>query len=329
VLRSLELRTDLEEAIRTRQFELHYQPILDLATGGLAGMEALVRWRHPTRGVLQPEDFIPLAEATGAIVPLGRWILDEACREAVTWSAITPTAAAALGVAPTAEVPPPPPPSAQAVSPVERPQSPYGRPAEQPAWAPSRRRPFMSVNLSAVQLTDESFAGYAAELLRSVGLSPRDLVLETTESTRLDQDSASVALRQIRTTGIRLAIDDFGTGYASLSQLRRIPFDIVKIDQTFVAALGPGSRAESLIAGIVDLARKLNILVIAEGIETSEQLARLRQMGCAQGQGFYFAEPMPAAELRALLGLPQPPRRRASVTRQPTFVTRPLPKAGG
>jgi EAL domain-containing protein (putative c-di-GMP-specific phosphodiesterase class I) len=186
----------------------------------------------------------------------------------------------------------------------------------------------MSVNLSAVQLSDETFAGSAAELLRSVGLSPRDLVLETTESTRFDQDSASVALRQIRTTGIRLAIDDFGTGYASLSQLRRIPFDIVKIDPSFVHALGPGSRGESLIAGIVDLARKLNILVIAEGIETAEQLGRLRQMGCALGQGYYFAEPMPAPELRALLGLPQPPRRRASTPRQPTFVTRPLPKAG-
>jgi diguanylate cyclase (GGDEF)-like protein len=259
VVRGLELRADLELAIADHQFEVHYQPIIDLATGTIAGVEALARWRHPTRGLLDPIEFISLAESTGAIVPLGRLVLNEACRLAARWASQART------------------------------------------QGPSAATRFMSVNLSAVQLLDPGFADDVASILRSSGLPPAQLVLEMTETTRLDQDAAAATLRQLRTLGTRLAIDDFGTGYASLSQLSRIPFDIVKIDRSFVAALAPGSRAESMISGIIDLARRLNVAVVAEGIEDADQLRRLRELGCAMGQGFHFAHPMPAPALATLL----------------------------
>jgi diguanylate cyclase (GGDEF)-like protein len=269
MVRGLELRADLELAIADHQFEVLYEPILDLATGVIVGVEALARWRHPARGLLEPIEFIPLAESTGAIVPLGRWVLNEACRVAARWST------------------------------QERGHGPGQEPAPGTSAGWSTR--FMSVNLSPVQLLDPGFADDVASILRSSGLPPAQLVLEMTETTRLDQDAAATTLRQLRTLGTRLAIDDFGTGYASLSQLTRIPFDIVKIDQSFVAALAPGSRAESLIGGIIDLARRLNVAVVAEGIEDADQLRRLRELGCSMGQGFHFAHPMSATALAALL----------------------------
>jgi EAL domain-containing protein (putative c-di-GMP-specific phosphodiesterase class I) len=253
VVRGLELRTDLDEAIRRQQFELNYQPILSLDTGEVAGAEALVRWRHPTLGLLEPAEFVPLAEATGAIAPLGEWILEEACRTAAGWSAPGPT----LG--------------------------------------------YVSVNLSAIQVSDPTFGATLARILRSTGLEPRRLVLEVTETARLDQDVASGTLRRVRATGVRLAIDDFGTGYAALIQLARMPFDLVKIDRSFVATIGADPRAESLVAGIVDLARRLGVQVVAEGIENGIQLARLRGAGCQFGQGFHFALPMLPDDLRAFL----------------------------
>jgi EAL domain-containing protein (putative c-di-GMP-specific phosphodiesterase class I) len=210
-------------------------------------------------------EFIPLAEATGTIVPLGEWILDEACRQGVKWSANG--------------------------------SSPLPGPSTSDDF-------FVSVNLSPIQIVQADFPALVSRMLAASGLAPGQLVLEMTESVRLDHDAASVALHELRKLGVRLAIDDFGTGYASLSQLRRIPFDIVKIDKSFIAALTPGSRAESLISGIVEMAGRLGIGVVAEGIETPQQLAQLRAMGCAFGQGFDFAEPMPADELAALLGVP-------------------------
>jgi diguanylate cyclase (GGDEF)-like protein len=254
VVRGLELRTDLDKGVREQQFELHYQPILSLATGEVAGAEALVRWRHPTLGLLAPAEFIPLAEATGAIVPLGEWILEQACQAATGWRA--------LG-----------------------------------AGAPG----YVSVNLSAVQLADPQFAPNLARILKVTGLGPNHLVLEVTESARLDQDVAAGTLRRVRAMGVRLAIDDFGTGYAALGQLSRIPFDLVKIERSFVTTVGTDARAESLVTGIVDLARRLNVDVVAEGIEDGVQLARLREAGCAFGQGFYFSRPVPPDELVAFL----------------------------
>jgi diguanylate cyclase (GGDEF)-like protein len=255
VVRGLELRADMDRAIREKQFEMYYQPILHLATGTVVGVEALARWRHPTRGLLLPAEFLPLAETTGAIIPLGRGILEQACREAAGWAAESEAAA-------------------------DR---------------------YLAVNLSGLQLAQPGFGKMVAELLESCGLAPGKLLLELTETTRLDQAAASANLRQLRELGVRLAIDDFGTGYASLSQLSRIPFDLVKIDRSFVSRLAPGSREESLISGVVEMARRLGISVVAEGIETSAQLARLREIGCTFGQGYHFAHPMPAVRLHRFL----------------------------
>ena len=209
-----------------------------------------------------PAEFISLAEATGAIIPLGEWILEEACRAAATWTAAAPIGDGAA-----------------------------------PAKAPG----YVSVNLSAVQLADPGFAATLGRILRGSGLSPHQLVLEVTESARLDQDVAAGTLRRVRAAGVRLAIDDFGTGYAALGQLARMPFDLVKIERSFVTTIGTDPRAESLVAGIVDLARRLGVEVVAEGIEDGVQLARLRGAGCAFGQGFHFAAPMPSAELATFL----------------------------
>jgi diguanylate cyclase len=314
VLRSLELRADMEQAIREHQFELFYQPIVSLSTGEIAGVEALVRWRHPTRGLLEPADFIPLAEATGAIVPMGKWILEQACREAARWWGIgrVQPFGSSLGSSLDSSL-----------------GSSLG----------SSRRPgggaYVSVNLSPLQIAQPGFSGFVAEVLASTGLSARQLVLETTESARLDQEGALASLRTLRAMGVRLAIDDFGTGYASLSQLRRIPFDILKIDQSFVADLSDpatapvhpaaapapapvpapsissasaaassdarNARAESLLTGIVDMARRLNVACVAEGIENARQLSLLREIGCGFGQGYHFSEPLPVADFRALL----------------------------
>jgi diguanylate cyclase len=286
VVRGLELRADLEQAIREKQFEMYYQPILHLASGVVVGVEALARWRHPTRGLLQSAEFIPLAETTGAIIPLGQGLLEQACREAAGWAADGEAAA-------------------------DR---------------------YLAVNLSALQLAQPGFGKMVTQLLESCGLAPGKLLLELTETTRLDQAAASANLRQLRELGVRLAIDDFGTGFASLSHLSRIPFDLVKIDRSFVSRLAPGSREESLISGVVEMARQLGISVVAEGIETSGQLARLREIGCTFGQGYHFAHPMPAVRLHrflrtaraARIDTPVPvsaavmrPRRRPRVASQP------------
>ncbi|HEX5579737.1 MAG TPA: EAL domain-containing protein, partial [Candidatus Limnocylindria bacterium] len=197
------------------------------------------------------------------IIPLGEWILEEACRAASVSSALSISGRGA------------PPGSAES------------------GW--------VSVNLSAVQLADPGFSRSLGRIVRATGLSPHQLVLEVTESARLDQDVAAGTLRRVRGAGVRLAIDDFGTGYAALGQLARIPFDLVKIERSFVTTIGTDPRAEALVAGMVDLARRLNVEVVAEGIEDGVQLARLREAGCAYGQGFHFASPMPPAELATFL----------------------------
>jgi diguanylate cyclase len=284
VVRGLELRGDMERAIEEKQFELYYQPVVHLASGAAVGVETLVRWRHPTRGLLQPVDFIPLAETTGAIVPLGKWILEQACREASRWAGVTDGGKDGAGA--------------------DR---------------------FMGVNLSALQLVQPGFADMVAGVLASSGFPAGRLLFELTETTRLDQEAGSANLAQLEAMGIRLAIDDFGTGWASFSQLSRIPFDIVKIDRSFVAQLSTGSRAELLISGIVDMARRLGISVIAEGIEDEAQRVRLQKLGCTYGQGFHLARPMPLAKLRRYLN-PAPVRKvrpRAATARPATL--RPAP----
>jgi len=260
-LRGVELRADLEQAIREQQFVLHYQPIVELEHGEVVGVEALVRWNHPIRGLLEPTDFIPLAEATGAIVPLGEWIARDAIGQAARWAAADPPGPTAGGR-------------------------------------------YVAVNLSAVQISRPGFASVIADALAESGLDPRQLVLEVTESTRLDQAVALQTLRDLRALGLRLAIDDFGTGWASLSHLSHHPFDMVKIDQTFIRSIWADPRAESLVTGVVDLARRLNVVVVAEGVEDAHQLSRLRLLGVGLGQGFHFARPMPPRDLEQLLAAP-------------------------
>jgi diguanylate cyclase (GGDEF)-like protein/PAS domain S-box-containing protein len=246
VIARLELRADLDHAIAHEEFELHYQPIVRLANGTVRGLEALLRWRHPARGMLAPDQFIPLAEQSGAIVELGRWVLREGCRQAR---------------------------AIQAAVPSDPPLS-------------------MAVNLSVKQLQHPDIVTHVREALRESGLDPRDLVLEITESVMMtDADLMVERLTELKTLGVGLAMDDFGTGYSSLSYLTRLPVDILKMDRSFLRP-GASAHASSLASAVVGLGATLSLQVVAEGIEHAEQWERLRDLGCAFGQGFLFAKPM-------------------------------------
>lgn len=252
----LELAADLEGAVERGEFVLEYQPVVTLATGVVAGVEALVRWDHPTRGRIQPDGFISLAEETGAIIDLGRWVLREACDQACAWR---------------------------------------DEFADEPPLS-------MSVNVSARQLLDADFAGDVARILTGCKMDASSLVLEITESVMMRDAAASlVVLRKLKEIGVRLAIDDFGTGYSSLSYVRQFPFDILKIDRSFLTAGGQPSLEDDLERAIVSLGRTLKLEIVAEGIERVDQLARLKSLDCDLGQGFYFARPMPPEAIRDVL----------------------------
>jgi len=254
VVRSIGLRDDLDRAIRERQFEMHYQPIVDLETGDMAGVEALARWRHPTRGLLAPADFIAVAEATGTIISLGQWIFGESCRQAAAWSS-----------GPLAD----------------------GR--------------FMSINLSTLQITYPGFVEFVTDAVARAGVEPSRLLVEVTESANPDPGAVVKALLRIHALGIRLAVDDFGTGFASMEQLARLPFAVIKMDRSLVADVDTDARAESVVTGVTDLARRLGAITVAEGVERPEQLPPLRAMGCQMAQGFHFAPALPPAELESLV----------------------------
>lgn len=252
----LELLGDLHRALGRDEFVLHYQPMVVLRTGRVVGLEALVRWRHPTRGLLLPDQFIHLAEESGVIFPLGRWVLAEACRHARAW------------------------------------QTQYHN---DPPFS-------ISVNVSPRQLQKPSFAAEVMQILEETGLPPETLILEITESMMLADAAPTIdLLRQLRAMEVRIAIDDFGTGYSSLSYLRQIPFDILKIDQSFVADAGGLGNPHELTRAIVELGRTLHVQVVAEGIERAEQLAALQSLECELGQGYFFAQPVEPAQIDALL----------------------------
>jgi diguanylate cyclase (GGDEF)-like protein len=249
-----EAEVDLSAAVWGEQLFLIYQPIFDLSTQEILGAEALVRWRHPERGVVAPNEFIPLAEETGLIVAIGRWVLDEACRQAAAWRA--------EGL----EIP-------------------------------------IAVNVSAIQLSREGFASDVREALQSSGIEPSSLTLEVTETTVMrDVAVACERLEEIRALGVRIAIDDFGTGYASLSQLQRMPADVLKVDRSFVAALSEGGQSRELLEAIMGVAHALSLAVIAEGIETPSQMTTLQEVGCQMAQGFLLARPDSPEALEALFG---------------------------
>jgi diguanylate cyclase (GGDEF)-like protein len=250
----LELASDLDMALREEQFFLAYQPIFNLPSRDVMGVEALIRWQHPTRGLVAPDSFIPLAEETGLITPIGRWVLGEACRQAADWAA----EGLAIGI---------------------------------------------SVNVSAYQLGRRGFAEDVRHALRESGIAPSSLTLEITETALMrDVRAACDHLLEIRALGVRVAIDDFGTGYASLSQLQRMPVDILKIDRSFVAALSDGGHGRELLEAILGVGRSLSLTVVAEGIEEHAQLRMLEEMGCQMAQGFMLGRPGSAHDIAVLSG---------------------------
>ena len=245
----MQLEEDLRRAIPLGQLVLHYQPKVSLATGKIQDFEALVRWRHPERGLMPPLEFIPLAEETGLIVPLGEWVMREACRQFAQWHHAHPR---------------------QSLMPV-------------------------SVNVSAGQFTDPDFVTKVGRTLRETGLSPSCLKLEITESVVMESSESAVQLmQQLKELGVGLKLDDFGTGYSSFSYLHKLPFDTLKIDRSFVTAMDQDSERFEIVRTIIMLAKSLGLEVIAEGVETKEQVEALTQLGCGLGQGFAFSPPVPA-----------------------------------
>lgn len=245
----LQLETEMRQALERREFELHYQPIIDLETRALNGFEALVRWRHPMRGMIPPNDFIPMAEETGLILPLGRWILGESCRQMRNW------------------------------------QNTY----------PQASNLYVSVNLSCKQFLQSDLAEQVAETLETTGLGSRCLKLEITESYLLENSEKAIKImNRLRALGVELSLDDFGTGYSSLSYLHRLPIDSIKIDRSFVSRMIEGEENNEIVRTIIKLAQNLKMKVVAEGIETAEQLDRLNRLKCGYGQGYLFSKPLKA-----------------------------------
>jgi diguanylate cyclase (GGDEF)-like protein/PAS domain S-box-containing protein len=252
----LELEADLYRAISRDELVAMYQPTVEVGSGRIIGAEALVRWQHPTRGLIHPAEFIAIAEETGLIVPIGRWVLQQACRDGRRWQQSNPSYAS-LSVA---------------------------------------------VNISARQLQDAQLIHDVASILAECQLDPSTLTLEITESVAMQNTEATIArLGALKALGVRLAIDDFGTGYSSLSYLQRFPIDILKIDRAFVKGIAENEDDAALAHTIVQLARTLRLSTVAEGIETFEQLERLRALGCDHGQGYYFARPMLGEQLEEVL----------------------------
>jgi len=250
----VKLESDLHEALALRQFELHYQPKVDTATGGIHGVEALVRWRHPQRGVVLPGEFIPLAEACGLIDSIGAWVVREACRQTRAW---------------------------------------------QLEGLPPLR---VAVNLSAFQFRHGNLLQMIREALQAADLEPRFLEVEITESALMSDPEESVTiLEALSRMGVVVSVDDFGTGYSSMSYLRRFPIDKLKIDRGFIAELMSRADDASIVQAIVSLAHSLHLKVVAEGVETQEQLALLKRLGCDQYQGFCFSPAVPAENFATLL----------------------------
>ncbi|MGH8605558.1 MAG: putative bifunctional diguanylate cyclase/phosphodiesterase, partial [Gammaproteobacteria bacterium] len=239
------MENQLRRAIDNDELELHYQPKVHIATRNITGFEALVRWDHPERGLLSPDEFIPLAENTGLIAALGKWVLHTACRQAKEWLIHFPD----LRVA---------------------------------------------VNLSAVQFDQANICQEVQEILEATGLDPRHLELEITESAIMrDADKAALTLRDLAKLGVKITIDDFGTGYSSLSYLRAFPVDSFKIDRSFLKDLLTDVRAKALYTAIAAMAKSLGLQVVAEGVETQEQLDFVRQVQCDEVQGYLIGKPIP------------------------------------
>lgn len=252
-------KSDLRHALEKNQFVLYYQPEIELTTRRIVGLEALIRWEHPDRGLVSPMDFIPIAEETGLILPIGDWGLSQACHQIKQWRALDP---------------------------------------DLPA-------PRVCVNLSARQFARQGLADHVEALLRRSGISSQQLGLEMTESSLIpDPGTALEVLSSLRRLGVSLLMDDFGTGYSSLHQLHMLPFDVLKIDRSFVTRMSEGEPPLQIVRTIVELARVMGMDVVAEGVETQEQHNLLLELGCRYGQGFLYSRPVKASVMSAMLQLP-------------------------
>jgi diguanylate cyclase (GGDEF)-like protein/PAS domain S-box-containing protein len=255
-MRRLEVERELREAIDRDELALFYQPVVNLRTGGITGLEALVRWRHPERGILDPADFVSIAEDSGLIEPIGRWVQERACRQALEWHQLQPDS-----------------------------------------------RPFdVAVNLSARQVAHRDLPATVEEIIARTGLDPQHLRLEITESVLVEESATAISsLHALNEMGVRLVLDDFGTGYSSLAYLNRFPFHALKIDRSFVDALGIEQEPTAIVEAIIGMARALSLEVIAEGVESEVQLAELRRLGCDYAQGYLFHPAMPEREVSRLI----------------------------
>lgn len=252
----LRMENDLRRALERGQLRLEYQPVVSLTNSSIVGVEALLRWHHPERGEIPPSEFIPIAEENGLIEPIGRWVLENACRQAAVWYSARPDSA------------------------------PIG----------------MSVNLSAVQVARRTLPEVVRAALSSTGLDPVCLSLEITETVMVrDADGLTEILEALKALGVRLVLDDFGTGYSSLSYLTRLPLDVLKVDRSFVDGLGNEPRDTAITETIIAMSRALSLEVVAEGVETAEQVNELSRLGCTLAQGFHFSRAVPAREITAAL----------------------------
>jgi len=260
-LERLEVEHELRRVVERGELELHYQPQLEIGGGRIIGVEALVRWRHPVKGMISPADFIPLAEETGAIGDIGAWVLATACTQNRHWQE--------AGLPPVV----------------------------------------MAVNISPRQFADPELPQIVLHALRASGLAPEWLELEVTEGAAMhDVDTAIATLHAFKAIGVRLSIDDFGTGYSSLAYLKRFPIDKLKVDQSFVCNMTEDPSDAAIARSVITLGHSLGLTVIAEGVETEAHLRLLGEYGCDEFQGYLFSRPKPAAEVRAMLDVPQAPK---------------------
>jgi len=249
------LEGSLSRALERHEFVLHYQPKINLEKGAITGAEALIRWLHLDRGLIPPAQFVPIAEDTGLLLPIGQWVLHEACRQAR-------------------------------------------------AWLDAGLRPVpVAVNISAVEFRDKGFLEGVRAILKDTRLEPRYLELELTESVLMQHaESAASVLQALKAMGVQLAVDDFGTGYSSLSYLRRFPIDTLKVDRSFVRQITANADDAIIARAVISMGKSLKLRVVAEGVETREQLAFLQGQRCDEGQGYYFSRPVVAEQFAKLLG---------------------------
>jgi diguanylate cyclase (GGDEF)-like protein/PAS domain S-box-containing protein len=254
------IEENLRRALERREFTLHYQPKIKLKSGEITGAEALLRWTHPVRGSVSPAQFIPVAEDCGLILPIGQWVLREACKQARAWL----DAGLPLGT--------------------------------------------MAVNISSMEFRDDNFLESVFAILSETGLDPRSLELELTESVLMKRaESAASVLKTLRARGVQIAVDDFGTGYSSLSYLRKFPIDALKIDQSFVRQITSATEDSTIVTAVISMGRSMKLRVVAEGVETREELAFLQTHQCDEAQGFYFSRPVLPHQFATLLksGIPE------------------------